>query len=213
MAERRTNSRSGYITVQTHLPNIAVRVEKGSELGVTPDFLPVLLQDVRAYHDIYQVSKEAEDGREALRGKIIQTLWELPHLRGLEERDKKRVLDFIPEREVSWDIPLLRKNLGPLAGRIIKESPEIELLIPSQGLSTPRGTILTILEIRQAFVQALMQKGINREDAEKVIKLNRKTYVDEETLQRLEQAGNIKIPEGVKTEKIVNWRLTPYQLR
>lgn len=211
MVEHR--NRPGYTRVRTHLPNILVRVAAGAELGVDPLFLPTLVDEVRDYHEVHDRSKKAEEEREALRAQILQTLWQLPHLRGVEERDKKRVLDFIPEHEVSWNIPLLRESLGPLAGTVIKEEPALELLIPSRGLRTARGTILTLLDIRQAFVQSLMQKGISRVDAEKVLPLKRKTRIDEEALKSLEKEKHVKLPEGVRTVRIVNWRLTPYPLK
>lgn len=211
--EQVQRSRVRYDRVQTHLPNIILRVASSSNLNLDPDFLPVLLADVTNYHNLYQGSKEAEDAREKLRGKLVQTLWEIPQLRGIEEKDKKRVLDFIPEHEVDWNVAELRKSLGPLAGEVIKEHPHLELLIPTEGLRTARGAILTNLTIRTLFIQTLMQKGVTKEDAEKVIRLNRGTYVDEEALQRLEKDGKVQIPEGLRTEKIVNWRLTPYTLR
>lgn len=206
-------TRRGYDRVLTHLPNVVVRVAVGSELGLTPQFLPVLLKDVRDYHGVQRQAKDAEGARESLRAKIVQTLWELPQLRGIEEEDQKRVLDFIPEHEVKWNLPLLRKSLGSLAGLVVKDEPFIDLSIPPSGLPTQRGTILTVIEIRQTFVQSLMQKGVSREDALQVVQVKRKSTIDEEALRRLEREKHIQIPPEVRSESIVNWRLTPYPLR
>lgn len=206
-------TRRGYDRVQTHLPNVVIRVAVGSELGLTPQFLPVLLKDVNIYHQVQREAKDAEREREQLRAKIVQTLWELPYLRGVEEKDEKRVLEFIPEHEVKWDLPLLRKSLGSLAGLVVKDEPFIDLSIPPSGLPTQRGTILRVIEIRQAFVESLMQKGVSREDALQVVQVKRKSTVDEEALRRLERERQIQIPQEVRSERIVNWRLTPYPLK
>lgn len=210
ISETRRKGRERFATAPTHIPGVSLRTEPDVEVDILRRTVDELASLAKGYAERkFQIDELTSQQKGP--DKEIRTLAQTHEgLRGVQSEGDNFVLNVFPRDSVTWNHPLLQESTGIAYSSVVHQDLVVSISVPV-GFQTEKGPIEDKL-LRQVLTQALIDLGLKEGDLQKIMAVDVTQRVDEETLDKMIQAGKVSLLEGTK-QIDRTWAITVAPLR
>lgn len=184
MAERE------YENVQTGIPEVELRVIKGTKLEVPEEITRLFYESARAYARTKDTMKVLATEQKMRHEQLVKYVKAITGLRGVRSEPDDFSLLVVEKEVMSWDQALLKVSLGAAYQALVAEEFVATVTIPPGVISEEK--------LREGLERLLKEINIPLADIPKLLETEVQLRIDTEKIDELVVAERVQLLSGTK---------------
>lgn len=177
----------------TQFPGVFIRTTESHGIDVPKRAIRKLFGLSKRFRMFKGRMERASLGTKSASKELVDFARDNDGLRGIQSEQDNFYLNVTPKTK-EWNQELLKEATGSRYGSLVTQSEVYSVTVPSGFVSDDEAKE----ELREVFVQILIDKGMSKEEADERVTSGTNFEVDAKRISKLEEKGVIELPHGTR---------------